>query len=82
MIVDRHGDYICIEDLEAIYKHFSDRLLSDEAVYAGASAESAWLNPHLRGEEAEEERQNGCEPFRAGLEAALQATSTPEVDRG
>ena len=60
------------EDLDpgAIYKHFSDRLLSDEAVKAALEAQGFFprndsLGPYGR-------------KVRAGLAAALQAASTPE----
>lgn len=50
-------------------------LLSDEAVRAGADAEFRWVNPHANSQEAAEERDSSCEPFKAGLAAAL--TSLP-----
>jgi hypothetical protein len=36
------GHWIRVEDLPAIYKHFSDRLLSDEVVEAALWAERHW----------------------------------------
>jgi hypothetical protein len=64
------GSFIRVSDLEALYKHFSDRLLSKSVIEAGSDAVAA------SGEYDEDRR------FEAGMQAALQATSTPEVDRG
>lgn len=56
--------------LPAIYKHFGDLLLSGSVIEAGSDAVAASA-------EYDEDRR-----FEAGMRAALQATSTPEVDRG
>lgn len=58
--------------LPALYKHFTDRLLSDEAVEVVARRRGA----RKRGLVADGVR----EAVRADLEAALQATSTPQEE--
>jgi hypothetical protein len=54
-----------LPDLELIYKHFTDRLLSDEAVKAGSAAAFVEVSALLESD------------IRAALEAALQAASIP-----
>ena len=74
------GDYIRVSDLPALYEHFSDRLLSKGAVDGMAASLAA---NDGQGHWALVENK---EPYRlaarAHFEDALQATSTPEVDRG
>jgi hypothetical protein len=68
---------ILAEDRLAIYKHFSDRLLSDEAV--AAACKQRWpLWVAMKPEQKAAARKLA----RADLKAALQAASIPEVDRG
>jgi|GEM_PF-4575622 len=69
-------DYLDLADvaISPIYKHFSDRLLSDEA---RAKAEHDLLD--LERDWPDDLLHDITETV---LEAALQATSTPEVDRG
>lgn len=55
--------------LERMYfERFAERMLSDEIIYAGSSAVCEWYGG---ANDSEEEHQNGCEPFEAGLKAAL-----------
>jgi hypothetical protein len=65
------GHWIRASDLPLIYKHFSDRLLGDGPIDAAESAIAA---------------DDGYGSDRSlalsAVSAALQATSTPEVDRG
>lgn len=68
----------------AIYKHFSDRLLSNEALDAGVRAvlTEAAGSPNywegLEGEEKDELRKEARKEARLTIEAALQAALTPE----
>jgi hypothetical protein len=66
-------DYLDLADVAIlpIYKHFSDRLLSKEALSCAAEAAEAYSGDSWETQ------------VRLAIEAAaLQATSTPEVDRG
>lgn len=58
----------------AIYKYFSDRLLSDEALCA--------FEMHGRTISMAPPGAVELDELRSRMSAALQATSTPEVDRG
>jgi len=73
--------FLRVSDLPAIYKHFSDRLLSDEAVARGMRCliEQGRWTP---GEGSDEEPANPLDEFRDAVAAtlhrsALQATSIP-----
>lgn len=69
---DRQGDYFRVEDLPLIYKHFADRLLSDEVVEAACKQRwPLWIC--MKPEQKDAARKLA----RYDLQAALQATSIP-----
>jgi hypothetical protein len=76
---DAFWDALEAEALPAIYKHFSDRL---REVWTKAMADPAAFTPRrLQIDDLEQEESLIDWQLRAVL-IALQATSTPEVDRG
>jgi len=68
------GHWIQVSDLPAIYKHVCDRLLSDEALCA--------FEMHGRTISMAPPGAVELDELRGRMQAALQATSIPEVDRG
>jgi hypothetical protein len=76
------GDYIRVEDLPAIYKHFCDRLLSDEVIEIVAKRQceeaASWGRRMQWADLNSATQRSYLRSVKADLQAALQATSIPQ----